>query len=225
MTLCLMTMTGTMVQAQTDDWAYLKRYAEENRQLMQKGSVEDRVVFMGNSITEGWVAIDGVFFSSNGYVGRGISGQTSSQFLVRFRQDVINLQPEVVVINAGTNDVAENTGPYREDDTFGNIVSMVELARANGIKVILTSVLPAASFSWNPSVTDAPAKIASLNARIKAYADRQGLPYVDYYAALVQGDEKALNAAYTRDGVHPTLEGYKVMEPLVKEVIDRVLAL
>ena len=218
-------MTGTMVQAQTDDWAYLKRYAEENRQLMQKGSVDDRVVFMGNSITEGWVAIDGAFFSSNGYVGRGISGQTSSQFLVRFRQDVINLQPEVVVINAGTNDVAENTGPYREDDTFGNIVSMVELARANGIKVILTSVLPAASFSWNPSVTDAPAKIASLNARIKAYADRQGLPYVDYYAALVQGDEKALNAAYTRDGVHPTLEGYKVMEPLVKEVIDRVLAL
>ena len=169
------------------------------------------------------MANDAAFFEKNGYVGRGISGQTSSHFLLRFREDVIKLAPALVVINAGTNDIAENAGAYNEEYTFGNIVSMVELARANKIKVILTSVLPAAAFGWNPSVKDAPQKIMQLNARIRKYAQENKIPYVDYDSEMVEGDNKALNSSYTRDGVHPTLEGYKVMEALIKKAIDKVL--
>lgn len=209
-------------KAQSQDFANFKRYAADNRVLEEQGPVKGRVVFMGNSITEGWVRADAAFFEKNGYVGRGISGQTSMQFLLRFREDVIKLRPEIVVINAGTNDVAENTGAYVEDYTFGNIVSMVELASVNGIQVILTSVLPAARFSWNASVTDAPQKITALNKRIAEYASVEGIPYVNYYEALVADDGRSLKAAYTKDGVHPTLEGYRVMEPLIKNAIEQV---
>lgn len=221
--LLLLVQGLAVCHAQDKDFANLKRYAGDNRILQKQGAVKGRVVFMGNSITEGWVRTDAAFFEENGYVGRGISGQTSSQFLLRFREDVVKLEPEVVVINAGTNDVAENTGPYVEEYTFGNIVSMAELARANGIKVVLTSVLPAASFGWNKAVTDAPQKIASLNGRIAAYAAEQGFPYVDYYHALLAADGHSLDKAYSKDGVHPTLEGYRVMEPLVRKVVTEVL--
>ena len=205
------------------DWPNLGRYAQENARLQQDdATVKGRVVFMGNSITEGWVREDAAFFTSNGYIGRGISGQTSYQFLLRFREDVLKLNPEVVVINAGTNDVAENTGAYNEEYTMGNIISMVELASVNGIEVILTSVLPAAAFGWNAAIKDAPQKIEALNKRISAYAQKEGIPYVDYYSAMVYGDNKALNPAYTKDGVHPTLDGYKVMEALIKKAIDKV---
>ena len=144
--------------AQNRDFANLARYAKQNAALSKPIKKEKRVVFMGNSITEGWVRTHPDFFKSNGYIGRGISGQTSYQFLVRFREDVINLSPALVVINAGTNDVAENTQAYNEDYTFGNIVSMVELAKANKIKVILTSVLPAAQFKWRMEIKDVPQK-------------------------------------------------------------------
>ena len=166
---------------------------------------------MGNSITEGWVRTHPDFFKTNGYIGRGISGQTSYQFLLRFREDVINLSPALVVINAGTNDVAENTGAYNEDYTFGNIASMAELAKANKIKVILTSVLPAAQ------------KIQSLNARIEAYAKANKIPFVNYYQPMVVGENKALNPQYTKDGVHPTGEGYDIMEALIKQAIEKAL--
>ncbi len=152
------------INAQEKDWASLQRYAQQNAELPKPEKNEKRVVFIGNSITEGWVNTHPDFFKNNGYIGRGIGGQTSYQFLVRFREDVINLSPALVVINAATNDIAENTGTYHEDRTFGNIVSMVELAKANHIKVILTTTLPAAGFGWNPSIKDAPQKIASLNA-------------------------------------------------------------
>lgn len=211
-----------VMNAQNKDWANLKRYENDNQNLLKKPSEERKVVFMGNSITEGWVRIHPDFFTSNKYIGRGISGQTSYQFLVRFREDVINLSPKVVVINAATNDVAENTGPYNEDYTFGNIVSMVELSKANKIKVILTTTLPAAAFGWNPSIKDAPQKIKALNARVKAYAQKNKIPYVDYYLKMVT-DKGALNPAYTKDGVHPTLEGYYVMESLIKPVINKLL--
>lgn len=211
------------VCAQNRDFGGLNRYAEANSNLPVLGKKDKRVVFMGNSITEGWVNAHPSFFTDNGYVGRGISGQTSYQFLLRFREDVIKLSPALVVINAGTNDVAENTGPYNEEYTFGNIVSMVELAKAHKIKVILTSVLPAASFGWNQSIKDAKDKILALNARIREYADSHKIPYVDYYEKMVYGDNGALNPSYTNDGVHPTAEGYIVMESLIKEAIDKAL--
>ena len=206
-----------------NDWAGLRRYAKPNKELPAPAKKENRVVFMGNSITEGWVEIRPDFFKENGYIGRGIGGQTSYQFVVRFRPDVINLKPTLVVINAGTNDVAENTGPFDLQTTFGNIVSMVELAKANKIKVILTSVLPAAKFGWNKNITDAPAKIEALNALIKEYAKKNKIPYVDYYTPMVTGPERALNPAHSKDGVHPTAEGYEVMEALIKPVIDKAL--
>lgn len=213
----------TALQVQSQDWGNLSRYAQDNRAAMQQSAETRRVVFMGNSITENWMRYHPDFFTGNGYVGRGISGQTSYQFLVRFREDVICLQPELVVLNTGTNDIAENTGPYNEDYTFGNIVSMAELAQANHIKVILTSVLPAAAFPWNSAVKDAAPKIAKLNERIARYAEEKGIPYVNYYEQLAWGDDKALNPAYTKDGVHPTPDGYVVMEALIKKAIEEAL--
>ena len=225
--LCLavtLVFSSMEVMAQkNNDWARLGRYAKANKELPAPAKKEKRVVFMGNSITEGWVKIRPDFFEENGYIGRGIGGQTSYQFVVRFRPDVINLKPKLVVINAGTNDVAENTGPFDLQTTFGNIVSMVELAKANKIKVILTSVLPAAKFGWNKSIKDAPAKIEALNALIKEYAKKNKIPYVDYYTPMVTGADRALNPAYSKDGVHPTAEGYEVMEALIKPVIDKAL--
>ena len=216
-------MIAASTNAQNRDWANLKHYSAANAELINAIDGTPRVVFMGNSITEGWVNNHPDFFKSNGYIGRGISGQTSSQFLLRFRQDVVALRPKLVVINAGTNDVAENTGTYNEDQTFGNIVSMLEIAQANRIKVILTSTLPAASFGWNKKVTDVADKIASLNARIKQYAKKHKILHVDYYSLMVSGTERALNPAYTKDGVHPTSEGYNIMETLIQKAIKKEL--
>lgn len=221
--LCLCLSWSTEIQAQNQDFGGLNRYAQENQKLRLPSKREKRVVFLGNSITEGWVNTHRTFFTENGYIGRGISGQTSYQFLLRFREDVIKLHPNVVIINAGTNDVAENTGPYNEEYTFGNIISMVELAQANNIKVILTSTLPAARFGWNPNIKDASQKIVSLNQRIKAYAEKHKIPYGDYYMEMVYGEDKALNPIYTKDGVHPTAEGYTVMEKIIKPIIDKIL--
>lgn len=220
-TLCL--CSNIYAQNNAQEWGNFNRYAQENTNLIKEGKVEKRVVFIGNSITEGWVNQHPEFFTTNHYIGRGISGQTSFQFLLRFRQDVINLSPEVVVINAATNDIAENTGPYNEDYTFGNIVSMVELAQANNIKVILTTTLPAAAFSWHPQIENVPKKIKALNKRLKKYAKANHIPFVDYYARMVKKRDKSLKPQYTQDGVHPTLPGYKVMESLIKPVIDKTL--
>lgn len=214
---------GSNAQADDRDWGNLQRYAKENAEVKQWPEERRRVVFMGNSITENWAAMRPSFFSDNGYVGRGISGQTSYQFVVRFRQDVVYLKPQIVVINVATNDVAENTGPYNEDNTFANIETMVDLARANGIKVILTSTLPAAKFRWNPRITDAAEKIARLNDRICEYAALNGIPFVDYYTQMVTGSDHRLNPAYSKDGVHPTVAGYEVMEPLIQAEIERLL--
>lgn len=206
--------------AQNRDWAQHGRYAAANSELPVPAAGEHRVVFLGNSITDHWADMRPAFFTDNNYVGRGISGQTSYQFLLRFREDVIKLHPEAVVINAGTNDCAENTHPFNIELTMGNIESMVELAKAHGIKVILASVLPATQFSWNPSITDAPKRVAALNERIKRYAHENAIPYVDYYSAMVAGPDGTMNPAYSNDGVHPTHAGYEVMEPIVKAVVD-----
>jgi len=203
------------------DWANLKRYATENSQLPPPRPQEQRVVFMGNSITEGWIKMDSAFFAGQSYVNRGISGQTTPQMLVRFRQDVIELKPAVVVILAGINDIAENTGPITLEAIFGNIVSMAELARANNIRVVLCSVLPAYAFRWRPHLQPAE-KVVALNAMIKEYCEKQNIVYVDYYSAMVD-DRKGLDKKYTNDEVHPTLAGYKVMAPLVEAGIAKAL--
>ena len=202
------------------DFGQLARYEADNKSLIGK---DVSIVFLGNSITDFWIDKDPEFFSDNGYVDRGISGQTTSQMLVRFREDVLQLNPEIVVILAGINDIAENTGPYTEDYTFGNIKTMVDLAEAHGIKVILCSILPCNYFFWNPDITDMVPKIVSLNAKIKSYAETRGIPYVNYYDSMIYGEDGALNPDYTSDGCHPTLEGYLVMEPLVKAEIDKLM--
>ncbi|GAB4042689.1 GDSL-type esterase/lipase family protein [Spirosoma jeollabukense] len=208
-------------EAQRMDWANRKRYAGDNALVAPLKPGEQRVVFMGNSITEGWLRTDSSFFNGKPYINRGISGQTTPQMLVRFREDVIALTPKVVVILAGINDIAENTGPISLESVLGNIVSMAELAKANQIKVVLASVLPAYDFPWRPGLQPAE-KVVKLNTLLKAYATKNKLVYVDYYTPMVD-DRKGLKAAYTLDGVHPTLPGYKVMEPLVEKAIAEAL--
>jgi len=213
------------VQAQRTDIynvANIKRYDADNQELPAKQKKEKRVVFMGNSITEGWAKAHPDWFKANNYIGRGIGGQTSPQMLLRFQADVIALQPDVVVINAGTNDIAENTGTYHPSFTLANIKSMAEIARANGIKVILTSVLPHDGFRWNKEVTDVVRKVDELNMAIKSYADENKIPYVDYHVDM--RDEKgAMKAELSNDGVHPYPDAYLIMEALVKPVIDKQL--
>lgn len=202
------------------DWARLDRYRAANDSVAALPDSSRRAVFYGNSITDFWIDRRPEFFADNGYVDRGISGQTTYQFLTRFRQDVVNLHPRVVVLGGATNDVAENTHPFSPDLTMGNIASMVEIARANGIKVVLSSVLPASEIYWRKSITDVPQRIALLNGRIKAYADSIGVPYADYFTLLVGPDGKGLDPAYTDDGVHPNAAGYALMESVVQPLVQ-----
>jgi len=204
-------------QNNNEDWPNLKKYAKADEELGMPKAGENRVIFMGNSITESWGNIDSSFFIDNGYIDRGISGQTSSQMLLRFRQDVINLKPAVVVILAGTNDIAENTGPISLKDVLGNIISMTQLAEANNIKVILCSVLPAIDFWWHHGLQPAD-KIIKLNSMIKSYCESKNIPYVDYYSKMVD-EEKGLDKKFTKDGVHPTLAGYEIMDEVIEKGI------
>ncbi len=204
------------------DYANLGRYKEANTKLPAPGTTKNRVVFLGNSITDAWLRIDPEFFTVNNYVGRGISGQTSVQNLLRFQQDVVDLKPVAVVIMIGTNDVAENTGPYDEAYTLGNIRSMAAIAKTNGIKVILCSVPPATAFGWRKELGDRSAMIVDLNKKIKAYAESQKIPYVDYHSAL-KNEANGMDKEMAEDGVHPTPAAYKIMEELVQKSIAQVL--
>lgn len=203
------------------DWANLGRFKNDNANLSVTSTGEKRVVFMGNSITEGWIKIHPEFFAGKSYINRGISGQTTPQMLLRFRADVIKLKPKVVLILAGTNDIAGNTGPSTLEMIEDNIISMTQLAKANGIKVILCSVLPAFDYPWKPGLEPAE-KIEKLNKMIKEYAAKSGSLYLDYYSSLVD-ERKGLKAEYSKDGVHPNAEGYSVMEPLAEKAIAKVL--
>ncbi|NDV81211.1 GDSL-type esterase/lipase family protein [Bacteroides sp. 51] len=194
----------------------LGRYAQAN------AAYPKQVVFIGNSITDGWLKASPDFFTSNNFIGRGISGQTSPQLLLRFRQDVINLSPVAVVINIGINDIAQNTGEYVPEFTMSCIQSMAELAEYNGIKVILSTVLPGGEFPWRKEIKDVSQKVDALNAMIKAYAEPKGYPYIDYNTPM--RDEKgAMKAGLSTDGIHPTKEGYQIMEKLAKEMVDKVI--
>ena len=208
--------------AMAQDWAGKNRYHQSNLELMSREADPQRVVLMGNSITEFWMETHPQFFADNHLVGRGIGGQESYEMLARFRQDVLALSPRAVVINCGTNDIAENFCPYDEDITMDNIKSMTELAMHNGITVILSSVLPCDHFIWNRSVRNVPQKVRSLNARIMKLAEQLSLPYIDYYNAMVYNEGGAINPAYSEDGVHPNSLGYSVMEPLLLDQVKKI---
>lgn len=207
--------------AQNNDWANLNRYKDENLKLGLPSADENRVVFLGNSITEGWKTLNSNFFNINDYINRGISGQTTPQMLLRFRSDVVNLNPKVVVILAGTNDIAGNTGPSTLEMIEDNIASMVEIAKANNIKIILCSVLPAYDFPWKPGLNPSR-KIVDLNKWIKKYADQNKIQYVDYFTSMAD-ENNGLKKEFSEDGVHPNLEGYFVMEPIIEKAIADLL--
>jgi lysophospholipase L1-like esterase len=203
------------------DWANLAKYQEDNRKIGLPAAGETRVVFMGNSITEGWVMNMPEFFKENNYVGRGISGQTTPQMLIRFHPDVVDLKPAVVVILAGVNDIAGNSGPSTQKMIENNLAAMVEIAKANGIRVVLSSVLPAYDFPWKPGMQPAE-KVVALNIWIKNYAQTHDCVYVDYFTPMAD-ERQGLKAEYSVDGVHPTPAGYQVMAPLVKDAIRQAL--
>ena len=210
--------TGVMAQDKKTDWAQFYRYEQANTEV----TGQPDAVFMGNSITDRWARQDADFFTKNNFVGRGISGQTSSEMLVRFRRDVIDLHPKCVVILSGTNDVAQNNGAIKPENTLGNIISMCELAKANGIKVVLCSITPTSVFRWRKEIEPAQ-KIRDLNKMIEAYAKEAGIHFLNYYPALT--DEKGgLPEKWSDDTCHPNLTCYReVMEPMVCDAIDKVL--
>jgi lysophospholipase L1-like esterase len=216
----------TFLVAQKDytpdqDWSNLNRYKLDNTQLGSPLEHEKRVVFMGNSITQGWSVLFPEFFEGKPYINRGISGQTTPQMLIRFRADVIALEPKVVLILAGINDIAGNTGPSDVTMITNNIMSMAELAKNNNIHVIISSILPAKDFSWKPEMNPPP-KILAVNTIIEKFANDNGMIYLDYYSSMVDEDN-ALKKEYGSDGVHPNKEGYQVMSLLAEDAINGIL--
>ena len=204
------------------DWPNLAKYRDANAKLPPPAANENRVVFLGNSITEGWAHFFPTMFAGKPYINRGIGGQTTPQMLIRFRQDVIALQPKVVVILAGINDIAGNTGPSTLEMIEDNLASMTELAQSNGIRVVVSSVLPAADFPWRPGMDPAP-KVIALNKWIKDYAAKRGAIYLDYHSAM-SDDKGGMRAGLASDGVHPTEVGYRLMAPLAEEAIAKALS-
>lgn len=220
-TMAMLAIAAVGSQAQ-DDWTNFKRYEADNVTVRTLPQEQRKVVFMGNSITDNWARNHKEFFTDNGYIGRGIGGQTTYQMVLRFYEDVVKLQPKAVVINGGTNDIAQNNHVYVEERTLQNIITMAEMAKAHKIKVILTSITPCEHYRWHPEVKDVISKIKSLNARIEAYAKKNKCLYVDYFSAMC--DERgAMREGLSEEGCHPNLEGYAVMEPLVKAAICKVV--
>ena len=221
-------VAGAVAAQSTDeqlrtDWANLRRFRDSNAALPTPRPNENRVVFMGNSITEGWARYFPSEFPGKPYINRGISGQTTPQMLVRFRQDVVALKPKVVVILAGTNDIAGNTGPSTIEMIEDNLAGMTEIANANGIRVVLCSVLPVYDYPWRRGLEPAP-KIVALNAWMRRYADSTRNVYVDYHSAM-RDERNGMRAELASDGVHPNETGYKIMAPLVEAGIAQALSL
>ena len=230
-TITALALLSSLLVAQTSlaqDWrefANFARYAEANAELSGQMIRSDRIVFMGDSITEGWSHFDPQMFQETSFINRGIGGQTTPQMLLRFRSDVIALEPEAVVILAGINDIAGNTGVASVEQIAGNIIAMAELATANDISVVLCSVLPAIDFPWSPGLQPAP-KVKALNQLLEGYAQEQGHTYVDYYSATVDehGGLRVPEFTSADDLVHPNIAGYKVMEALVRPAIAAALS-
>ncbi len=215
------TLFFMITASQAQDWANLEQFRADNTKVGLPTKGENRVVFMGNSITIGWLNSVPGFFKGKPYINRGISGQTTPQMLLRFRQDVIALQPKVVVILAGTNDIAGNTGPSTLEMIADNIKSMAELAKEHGIKAVLASTLPAYDYPWRPGL-EPSGKIIALNKMLKSYAEAKGYIYLDYFSAMVD-ERNGLPKKYAHDEVHPTKLGYSVMAPLAEAAIAKAL--
>ena len=209
-----------LIEVNGQDWPNLSKYKNANTQL-DSLETNDRIVFMGNSITELWTTVSPSFFDNKNYVNRGISGQTTPQMLIRFRQDVINLNPFAVVILAGINDIAQNTGPSTIQMIKNNIISMIELANSNKIHVILCSVLPAEKFPWFPEILPAQ-KVVDLNKELREYADKNNILYVDYFSLMVN-ETMGMKKELTNDGVHPNKKGYLIMEKTLLKAISIIL--
>jgi lysophospholipase L1-like esterase len=216
--LIVLSLFFTIAVVKGQDWANIKKYEKANSKVPPPVPNEIRVVYMGDSITDFWINNDSLFFAGKPFYDRGISGQTTGQMLVRFREDVINLKPNVVIILAGINDIAENNGPSKLEDVFGNIVSMAELAKSNHIQVVISSVMPAFAFPWRPAIDPVP-KVKALNEMIKAYTDKNNIVYLDYFTAMADS-RNGLPSNLSKDGVHPNLAGYKIMEPLAEKAIN-----
>lgn len=211
------------MQQRLSDWPQLQKYRAANAALPAPLTGQPRVVFFGDSITEGWGAEGSkAFFPGKGYINRGIGGQTTAQMLLRFSQDVLALRPRVVVILAGTNDIAGNNGPATQAMIEDNLHAMVDLAKAHGIAVVLSSVLPVSEYPWMPGIGPAP-KVRALNAALKHHAETQGLVYLDYYSPMANA-AGGLDPQLATDGVHPTAKGYALMAPLAEAAIKRALA-
>ena len=217
---CCLITPAQQVANGLQDWNQLGRYHADNERLKQQPDPQ-RVVFMGDSITDGWPLAQ--YFPGKPYVNRGISGQTTPQMLIRFRPDVIALKPKVVVILAGTNDIAGNTGPESLEEIEGNLESMAELAKVNGIRVVLSSVMPVCDYIKPQTEKRPPEKILALNAWIKNYCAANHFTYLDYYPALID-DHKMFRKELTYDGLHPNDAGYAVMSPLAAEAIAAALS-
>ncbi|MDA0773925.1 MAG: SGNH/GDSL hydrolase family protein [Bacteroidetes bacterium] len=226
LSLTLFSLNGQEVHIQgggtLEDWANLSKYRASNVQI---ANLEDpnRIVFMGNSITEGWLYHHPEFFEKKSYINRGIGGQTTPQMLIRFKPDVVNLNPKAVVLLAGINDIAGNTGPMTLENIFENIASMAEIAAAHNIQVVLCAVLPAKDFPWRPGLEPAP-KVKQLNEYLKKYCAEKGHIYVDYYSALEDGEGGLKVPDYTTatDLVHPNRAGYLVMETLLEQAFKKL---
>lgn len=203
------------------DWANLKHFQDDNKKIGLPPDSENRVVFMGNSITIGWLNLQPEFFKNKPYINRGISGQTTPQMVLRFRQDVIDLKPKIVVILAGTNDIAGNTGPTTIEEIAGNIKNMAELAQTNGIKVVISSVLPAFDYPWSQGKKPNE-KIPALNSLLKDYAKKNKFVYLDYFKVLAT-KENGLKKVHSQDGVHPNKLCYQTMAPLAEKAIAKAL--
>ena len=204
------------------DWPNLKRYEDENLSLGYPQEKEKRVVFMGDSITEEWSRLYPNYFEERSYINRGIGGQTTPQMLIRFKQDVVDLRPTVVVILAGTNDIAGNTGPSNVKMITDNIFSMATLATAHGIQVVLSSVLPVYRYEWSPEIVDPPSTIDAINECLKEYAESNDLYYLDYFSEIVD-DRRGLKKEFTPDGVHPNEKGYELMSAIAEKILESIL--
>lgn len=218
LTLVILFITMTFSGFAQEDWFGFNRYRADNERIIASGEFPE-VVFMGNSITEYWALYHPEFFEEHNFCGRGIGGQTSTQMLARFTADVVNLHPKAVVIMAGTNDVAHNTYWVEPDKVVENIIAMCQLARANDIVPLIGSIPPCSSFVWNPSIKDAAQTIVDINKRLRAYAEANGIVYVDYHSALAD-KRNGLPKELSNDGCHPKPDTYYIMEKLVLERID-----